>query len=178
MRRRAFLIGAAIAVAGVLGGCSTEAPVPVTVTLENIGSAELLVIAHHDRDDFASDGGTRYLDLEGRRSDDPTTEFRLAPGASRTLRLALYQETVINPHPPASMPRLLRERYAQAESGRLRIRNLGEGTLDVAAGNDVMRPANGFRLPAGEARDVDAAGMQVRLNPQRGLEVLRQQIFR
>ncbi len=180
MRSKTPLMASALvlAAAAMLIGCGIEAPIPVTVTLENSGGGELLVIAHHDSDDFASDGGTRYLDLEGRRSDQPTTEFRLPPGASRTLRLPLHQETVVNPHPPAFMPRLLRERYAQSREGRLRIRNLGDGPLDVAVGNDVTRPAGGFRLPPGEVREVDAAGVQVRLNPRRGLEFLRQQISR
>mgnify|MGYP005856131359 CR=1 FL=1 len=177
MGRRVPLLAAALA--GVLvAGCSMEAPKPVTAVLENAGGGALLVIAYHDRNEFASDGDPRFLDLEGRRSDDATTEFRLTPSASRTLRLALHQETVVNPHPPSFAPRVLRERYAQATTGRLRVRNLGEGTLDVAIGNDVTRPDDGFRLAPGEAREVDVSGVQVRLNPQRGLENLRDRLGR
>lgn len=171
---RAFTLG----LAAVAAACSMESPKPITVVIENVGSTGLLVIAHHDRNEFASDGAPRFIDLEGRRTDDATTEFRLAPSASRRFTLALQQETVVNPHPPSFMPRTLRERYAQAPAGRLRIRNLGEGVLDVAIGNDVSKPRDGFRLPPGETREVDASAVQVRLNPTRGFEYLREKLQR
>ena len=171
---RALALGLVLAAAG----CSMESPKPITVELENMGPGELLVIAHHDRNEFASDGSPRYLDLNGQRTDDATTEFRLAPSTLIRFRLALQQETVVNPHPPSLMPRPLRDRYVQASAGRLRISNLGEGELDVAIGNDVSRPRDGFRLLLGASREVDVSAVQVRLNPSRGMEILREQFGR